>query len=231
MNYVKKSSAPEIASGGPSRKGTFFGKQTRKPPFFSSRHKVVSTDSDFVQTASDSKKAVIQLANMKKESPGPQISNAPSPFIARSPIRAGTFLCSARTRIASLAHALSLSSRFPGWPGIKPDCPCHESTAIANTATWEPDANPLLWYHHPGASSSFRSKHPTSAGHGQQCTYDSSGDLITHGAGAGTPDVVSPIVSQPRHFAQDVIPWECLGSSLYNRYWVPNRGIGCAPNP
>lgn len=138
------------------------------------------------------------------------------------------------TFAAALAYARSLSTRYPGWLSVLPDCPCAETEARSNTATWEPDANPILGYFHPGAASSYRSKTTYSSipgtAHGQQCTYDSSGSLITEGPGAGTPDVWSPNASTGNHFLHDVTTWQVLGWRIYNRYWRPNNGNSCSAN-
>ncbi len=140
----------------------------------------------------------------------------------------------AMTFAAALAHARSLATTFPGWLSVLPNCPCTRAGALANPALWGPDANPILSWFHPGAASSFRSNStfatiPGSA-HGQQCTYDSNGNLLTEGPGAGTPDSWSPVTNGASHFTSDVLPWQVLGWRIYSRYWQPNNGNGCAAN-
>jgi len=151
---------------------------------------------------------------------------------------AGGFAVGAIIGIASFEAALdygkSLATRFPGWLGVLPNCPCKETAVIADTAKWGRDKNPLLGWFHPGAASSYRSNaafssKPGSA-HGQQCTYDSAGNLITEGPGAGTPDSWSPNTNGAAHTAYDVATWQLLGWNIYNRYWRPNNGNSCSAN-
>jgi len=135
---------------------------------------------------------------------------------------------------AALEYGRSLSTRFPGWLGVLPNCPCRESVVIADTATWGRDRNPILSWFHPGAASSYRSNSAFStvpgSSHGQQCTYDSSGNLITEGPGAGTPDSWSPNTNGAAHTWYDVASWQLLGWRIYNRYWQPNNGNSCSSN-
>ncbi len=75
--------------------------------------------------------------------------------------------------------------------------------------------NPQIWLDpnnasqafHPGAAACMRSKNRIKNGAGQQCCYDFSGSLITHGPGAGTPDMSAPIgfPGLPKHWIQDVV--------------------------
>jgi hypothetical protein len=135
---------------------------------------------------------------------------------------------------AALDYARSLATRFPGWLGVLPNCPCRESDVIADTATWGRDRNPILSWFHPGAASSYRSNSAFStvpgSSHGQQCTYDSGGNLITEGPGAGTPDSWSPNTNGAAHTWYDVASWQLLGWRIYNRYWQPNNGNSCTSN-
>ncbi|MBW4523269.1 MAG: hypothetical protein KME16_26820 [Scytolyngbya sp. HA4215-MV1] len=83
---------------------------------------------------------------------------------------------------------------------------------------------------------------------GQQCTYDSNENLITRGPGAGTPDIIAPnytaygqgLVSSESHTYWDIDTFDPSGLEYgvnglpwyeYQRTWVPNTGVGCAPNP
>jgi hypothetical protein len=135
---------------------------------------------------------------------------------------------------AALDYARSLSTLYPGWLSVLPNCPCSESTVLAASSTWVPDANPALSWFHPGAASSYRSSASYSSvpgsSHGQQCTYNSSGELITYGPGAGTPDVWSPNTNQGQHFLKDAATWQVLGWRIYNSFWRPNNGNGCPAN-
>lgn len=132
---------------------------------------------------------------------------------------------------AALDYAKSLSTRYPGWLSVLPDCPCRIDEVRKNRSLWEGDRNPLLGYFHPGAAKSFRSKSGFSSvpdsSHGQQCTYDVHGDLITDGPGAGTPDIWSPNTNQGKHTLYDVATWQVLGWRIYNQYWRPNNGNHC----
>jgi hypothetical protein len=135
---------------------------------------------------------------------------------------------------AALDYARSLSTLYPGWLSVLPNCPCSESTVLAASSTWVPDANPALSWFHPGATSSYRSSASYSSipgsSHGQQCTYNSSGELITYGPGAGTPDVWSPNTNQRQHILADAATWQVLGWRIYNSFWCPNNGNGCPAN-
>ncbi len=129
------------------------------------------------------------------------------------------------TRARSLRFARSMGT---GWLRSLPDCPC--TAPLTDRLNWEQDSNPNLSHYHPGATYSFRStKHSAPGRHGQQCTYDTSKNLIKSGAGAGTPDYYSPsdTFDIPYHVVYDVKTWDELGSSTYNRYWQPNVGVGC----
>ena len=44
-------------------------------------------------------------------------------------------------------------------------------------------------------------------GSGQQCCYNSRGDLIVGPPGGGTVDIVSPAVNATQHFLKDVLPF------------------------
>lgn len=167
---------------------------------------------------------------------------APASVLRRVPVAVGAaaaaaagFAAGGITFGAALAYGRSLATRYPGWLNVLPNCPCTEAQAQADPTNWEPDRNTLLlFYFHSGAASSYRSKGafttvPGSA-HGQQCTYDSAGNLITGGAGAGTPDVWAGNRESAKHLSADVATWQVLGWQIYNRYWQPNNGNGCAAN-
>ena len=137
------------------------------------------------------------------------------------------------TRARAARYARDLDTLYPGWLSALPNCPCAVPTS--DPANWVRDTNPDLSTYHPGAAYSYRSTTAATGGsrHGQQCTYDGTGRLITSGPGAGTPDVYSPswgYLNIPYHVVYDVKTWKELGSSTYNRYWRPNNGNGCPAN-
>ena len=133
-----------------------------------------------------------------------------------------------------LGYARSLETRYPGWRDVLPDCPCTNEEARSDTTTWEGGIGGCPDFFHPGAVTGYRSARGYSSvrgtSHGQQCCYDGNGNLITHGPGAGTPDVWSPTTNFFKHQLYDVQTWLRLGSRTYNRFWIPNRGSGCPPN-
>lgn len=135
---------------------------------------------------------------------------------------------------AALSYGQSLATRFPGWLSVLPNCPCTEAAVLGAPGTWARDRNRALAWFHPGAASSYRSIATFStvpgSSHGQQCTYDSAGHLLTDGPGAGTPDSWSPNTNVGSHTWYDVATWQLLGWRIYNRYWTPNNGNGCAAN-
>jgi hypothetical protein len=136
------------------------------------------------------------------------------------------------TRERAERYGRELDTNYPGWRSSLPDCPC--TVPSGDTANWVSDSNPNLSKYHPGAVYSYRSTAAATQGsrHGQQCTYDAAGRLITSGPGAGTPDVYSPssYINIPYHIVYDVKTWDELGWSTYNRYWRPNQGAGCDTN-
>lgn len=152
----------------------------------------------------------------------------------------------------ALIFARSLNTLYPGWLSVLPPCPCTDAAAAASPNWAGPGACQPPY--HIGAATGYRSTrgYPSVPGsnHGQQCCYDPRGNLITDGAGAGTPDIVqappgagsaigstlNPFSSSPgvgaaiAHYFNDVRPFNELGWEIYNRYWVPNRGVNCPPN-
>jgi hypothetical protein len=128
------------------------------------------------------------------------------------------------------------------WLGTLPDCPCQ----LAMTPSGDPvNPDPTRWFdpgassqtYHPGASFCMRSIPSSDGGPGQQCCYDTTGALITVGAGAGTPDIVAPQgpLDLWEHWEEDVEPFNyCKAARLldcYLHHRPPNQGIGCACNP
>ena len=136
------------------------------------------------------------------------------------------------SRADALREATTLETRYPGWRFVLPNCPCTDAEARADTATWTGPGECMPSYH-PGAVTGYRTKrgYPSSVAgtsHGQQCCYDGNGMLITYGPGAGTPDVWAPIgLNVVRHYLTDVRPFDELGWSIYNQYWIPNNGNLC----
>jgi hypothetical protein len=62
-------------------------------------------------------------------------------------------------------------------------------------------------------------------------TYDSKGNLITSGKGAGTPDFSSPAADFVVHQLKDVWgTWAVLGWHEYSQTWRPNQGKNCKKN-
>jgi hypothetical protein len=160
---------------------------------------------------------------------GPTTSSAPAPGSQREDDDFTTALLFAQGISSQYAKFLS--------PPRNLRCPCTVADARENRDTWKEDTSPFanLPYYHPGAASSFRSRITYSspgqpAKHGQQCTYDENGNLITGGSAAGTPDVFSPKQHRIKHYWNDVRPWGVLGWQIYNEYWPPNNGEGCAEN-
>jgi hypothetical protein len=152
----------------------------------------------------------------------------------------------------SIKLARSLATKYPGWLSILPACPCTDAVAKASSDWSGPGA--CLPPYHIGAATGYRSAKGFASApgtnHGQQCCYDPKGNLITEGAGAGTPDIVqapagkwegftatiNPFSSAPgasaayAHYQNDVVPFNDLGWEIYNRYWVPNNALGCPKN-
>lgn len=136
----------------------------------------------------------------------------------------------------SLSLAQSISNRFPRLltPPVQLNCPCTVQEARRRPAVWTTSVLALKTYH-PGAVYAYRSRITWSSGgarHGQQCTYDAQGRLITSGSAAGTPDIYAPIgISGIRRHRQfDVVPFERLGWQVYTQYWQPNNGRFCPAN-
>jgi len=137
----------------------------------------------------------------------------------------------------ALALAGSLETTYPGWRSVLPACPCTAGDAHGS-GDWQEDnllkRDLILPFFHPGAATAFRSAkgYASRAGtsHGQQCTYDELGHLITEGPAAGTPDVWSPVTHFSQHQEVDVEPFNVLGWEIYNRYWTPDNGNSCPTN-
>lgn len=113
-----------------------------------------------------------------------------------------------------------------GWLKSLPKCPCSCMCRVMEPEWHESNHN--LSHYHPGAARCFRST--TSAplsDAGQQCCYDKDCQLITHGAGAGTPDKVAPGTNIFRHFFADVLPFEvakALDRKYFPKDWMDDTG-------
>ncbi|MBI4567450.1 MAG: hypothetical protein HY719_03545 [Planctomycetes bacterium] len=144
-------------------------------------------------------------------------------------------------RIDIVVEALNYNAANPDWYATLPDCPCTNPDAAGVVvvdgwarSNWLIGPTWPLWNgYHPGAENCFRS-YPTPAnglsvnGPGQQCCYDCSGNLITSGSGAGTPDRSNTVYDEfstagpwegsakytdvGRHSRLDVDPWKVLAS-------------------
>jgi hypothetical protein len=91
------------------------------------------------------------------------------------------------------------------------------------------DPSWVVMVFHTGASASYRIRF-VGATSGNQCTYNSSGQLITGGAAAGTPDLVQTAVAG--HFVADVIPFLGLNWAVPANGWLAYHMAGWAPvNP
>ena len=141
-----------------------------------------------------------------------------------------------------------LQQEGTSWADELPDCPCTnpDRDGIVHGDGWASEGGTG---YHPGAAECFRS-YPTDenglkiGGPGQQCCYDTNGDLINCGAGAGTPDKVGcaqdeyewwPFRGEAawdyrsllQHDTLDVTPFDYFRDyRIYHRFWPPNQGEG-----
>ncbi len=131
------------------------------------------------------------------------------------------------------------------WYEELPDCPCSLSEIPENNQTpgfdgrWSDSFCYQIFTdtYHYGAETEIRWI-PTTQGAGQQCTYDSNGNLITSGIAAGSPDRRSPggCFPNPEHTSLDVKPWESNNDSTiacieYLKRWPSNQGNCGNSNP
>ncbi|MFC5047652.1 hypothetical protein ACFSTE_06040 [Aquimarina hainanensis] len=133
------------------------------------------------------------------------------------------------------------------WYEYLPDCPCFYFDASSLGKTLNPpgqwqDCGAANQDYHYGATTEVRWIPDGKKFPGQQCTYDSSGKLITSGIAAGTPDKVSPRIcgfedaslgnTDPiTHFTKDVITWKILPCAEYLRDWPANADRCSNDNP
>jgi RHS repeat-associated protein len=132
----------------------------------------------------------------------------------------------------------SESARGGAWLSLLPSCPCTIGSPPANPApnVWDDPKSPgaLERPGHPFATYCMRSKPTTPGNHGQQCCYDSAGNLITGGPSAGSPDFASPAYSTGQHYKNDVDPfYQCKKvdcADVYFKHRPPNNGLNCPKN-
>jgi hypothetical protein len=113
------------------------------------------------------------------------------------------------------------------WLDALPNCPCSIGNPPRNPDPyfWEEPGAPVCC--HPGAANCIRSKENL-FGRGQQCCYDSGGNLITGGGGAGTPDRSAP--PGQGHYLEDVKPFNVCPLEYYHEFRPPNNGNNCPEN-
>lgn len=147
----------------------------------------------------------------------------------------------------------TVDTHFEIWYEKLPACPCEnpDKNGVQLNDGWAKDKGEIGKYH-KGADECFRSYPPITTREGesgQQCCYDSSKKLITHGSGAGTPDMESTCDGEDTngimtlryrgvlaHYNKDVKPWDEHGGIdsgwvWYNQLWKPNNINGCTMNP
>lgn len=149
---------------------------------------------------------------------------------------------------AALVSALESAGWQAAWIDIW-DEPCDDVVVL--DIGFDEDGDPInpdpdVWKnpkpasptYHPGAAFCMRSNCPdVDGGPGQQCCYDSSGNLVTVGGGAGTPDIIAPCgpFDAIGHNEEDVQSYNrCKRAGMldcYLRHRPPNNGNGCACNP
>ncbi len=140
------------------------------------------------------------------------------------------------------AKADHLKENYPGWKDELPDCPCTQEEIDEQSDIFE-RSDYGLETHHSGAASGYRSSEPveikstvnpelTPLEAGQQCTFDTQENLITHGVAAGTPDAYSPseIGNILDHYQTDVFTSQYLSSEEYLKEWTPNNNNDCPEN-
>jgi hypothetical protein len=125
------------------------------------------------------------------------------------------------------------------WIAQLPECPCEVPDKKLVGDGWAVDIGDIK-KHHKGASICFRS-YPaikTDQGmSGQQCCYDSEGQLITTGKGAGTPDRETSCAGEGNdgrmkvafpgvifHYFKDVLPGPRVSDKTYLKKWRPSLG-------
>ena len=136
------------------------------------------------------------------------------------------------------------SAEAERWVAGLPACPCVQPQVAAVGDGWAADRHSSL-RQHPGAEACFRSYPPveTAVGRsGQQCCYDRSGELVTSGSAAGTPDRATScrgesadgrmkvrVLGFAAHVLKDVRPWapQLKSWRYYHSHWPPNNSNAC----
>ncbi|MFT5766067.1 MAG: hypothetical protein ACI8X3_003505 [Saprospiraceae bacterium] len=136
------------------------------------------------------------------------------------------------------------------WDSNLPACPCTYAEAQNMDETdcpsgrWS-DCGGANQDYHFGGTSEVRWLPASTGAAGQQCVYDASGQLITQGIAAGSPDRVSPgacgfwswLVSSTGttatyegHRDSDMVPWETGSCTDYLANWKANNKNSCSGN-
>lgn len=133
----------------------------------------------------------------------------------------------------------------PDWYVSIPKCPCSLKDLDGlkpPNHTVEEDNKSVSDRYHPGSDKCFRVKYSGQSS-GNQCCYDKDKNLITNGAGAGTPDMVGPIspagaLEWPGyikdlmgHLCYDVFPFDWLYNLEQYLEIRPPYDDDCRPNP
>jgi hypothetical protein len=193
------------------------------------------------------------------------------------PIALSNTVLAGEAELSARRKAYALNTYYQGWLNALDNCPCTKSEMenIFYKKRFEPGegylTEKLSEIYHPGASYEYRSrkevvqpfpakKNPSGKKldplmPGQQCVYDSSGNLITHGPAAGTPDAYSPnatfylqgsalgrLISgnTNSHTYWDESTFDPNGLRFgrhgltwieYHKTWAPNNGNMCQKNP
>jgi hypothetical protein len=131
------------------------------------------------------------------------------------------------TRATALKMRATIMAQDPKWTESLPCCP-ETYDYVKEASIWETPKVSFAGCFHPGAYYDVRTSNlfhqVTSSQIGQQCTYTDQGKLISTGPGAGTPDFVSPMVDEEKHWVYDVYPWTQLTMAEYDSVWKPNPG-------
>ncbi|WP_148703063.1 FecR domain-containing protein [Nitrosopumilus piranensis] len=139
------------------------------------------------------------------------------------------------------AIAQCIENTVSDWHTTLPHCPCLEKDIKTDKRFIQ--SNLGLKKHHPNAENGYRTSvwwhTQNNAIHGQQCTYDKAGVLITYTSSAGTPDWWAPksdliidtrLPDYMHHDIIDVQTSNLLSWEEYSKTWKPNDGINCSAN-
>lgn len=154
------------------------------------------------------------------------------------------------SREEALKRAYKIVTNYPKWYSYLPPCPqtvteIRSHSLFTGFEQWfdrQVEVAFTISCFHPGADMCFRSKlsfpseafetDPLANYHAQQCCYSKSGNLITSGPSAGTPDFISSSLDDSAeeslegkgHRYYDVLPWTKLSVNEYHVTWPPNQG-------